>query len=113
MDGLAYFHRLLWPNMAELAARRRHAMLAPMSEKADSVVYRSDVAHGLVGWDVMEVVHLRGEQILSSFVIARHPDGTILRRTTDGTIILTNKWEEVTDEEDLQHYQKYFADRDT
>lgn len=83
-----------------------------MSEKADSVVYRSDAAHGLVGWDVMQVVHLRGEQIVSSFVIARHPDGTILRRITDGAVILKNKWEEVTAEEDLRHYQKCFDDRD-
>jgi hypothetical protein len=31
---------------------------------------------------------------------------------TGGTIVLTNKWEEVTDKKDLQHYQKCFADRD-
>lgn len=83
-----------------------------MSEKADSVVYRSAVEHGLVGWDVVRVVHLHGQQVLSSFVIARHPDGTILRRTTDGTIVLTNRWEEVTDKKDLRRYRECFADRD-
>jgi hypothetical protein len=41
-----------------------------------------------------------------------HPDGTILRRFADGNIILKNKWEEVTDEEDLRRYQKCFDDRD-
>jgi len=84
-----------------------------MSEKADSVVYHSDVAHGLVGWDVMQVVHLRGEQIINSFVIARHPDGTILRRIVGGAIIVTNKWEEVTAEKDLRYYRMCFEDRDS
>jgi len=83
-----------------------------LDEKADSVVYRSDTANGLVGWDVMEVVYLQAKQVVGSFVIARHPDGTILRRFADGTIILKNKWEEVTDEEDLRRYQKCFDDRD-
>ena len=83
-----------------------------LDEKADSVVYRSDTANGLVGWDVMEVVYLRAKQVVGSFFIARHRDGTILRRFADGTIILKNKWEEVTDQEDLRRYQKCFDDRD-
>ena len=81
-------------------------------EKADSVVYRVDTANDLVGWDVMEVVYLRGKQVVDSFVIARYRDGTILRRFADGTIILKNKWEEVRDEEELRRYRKCFADRD-
>jgi hypothetical protein len=60
----------------------------------------------------MEVVYLRAKQVVGSFVIARHPDGTIIRRFADETIILKNKWEEVTDEEDLRRYQKCFDDRD-
>ena len=84
-----------------------------MSEKTDSVIYKSVVAHGLVGWDVMEVVHLRGEQIIKSFVIARHPDGTILRRVVGGAIILTDKWEDVTAEKDLRYYRTCFDDRDS
>ena len=60
----------------------------------------------------MQVVYLRGEQVVESFVIARYPDGTILRRFADGSIIRTNKWEEVTDDEDLRRYRKCFDDRD-
>jgi hypothetical protein len=81
-----------------------------MFEKADSVVYRSGTADGLDLWDVMQVVYLHEEngakQIVGSFVIARLPDGTILRK------IDINKWEKITDEEHLQGYQKRFDDRD-
>lgn len=80
-----------------------------MSTKANSVVYRSGTAYGLDGWDVMQVVYLHeengAEQIVGSFAIARHPDGTILRN------IDLNKWEKITDDEDLRGYQKCFDDR--
>ncbi len=81
-----------------------------MFDRANSVVYRSGTAYGLDGWDVMQVVYQHEEngakQILGSFAIARHPDGTILRN------IDLNKWEKITDEEDLKGYQKCFDDRD-
>src|SRR5882762_7370260 len=81
-----------------------------MFDKANSIVYRSGTANGLDGWDVMQVVYLHeesgAEQIVGSVVIARHPDGTILRN------IDLNKWEKITDEEDLKKRQKCFDDRD-
>jgi hypothetical protein len=81
-----------------------------MFDKANSVVYRSGTAHGLDGWDVMHVVYQHeangARQIVGSFVIARHPDGTILRNLD------LNKWEKITNEEDLKGYQKCFDDRD-
>jgi hypothetical protein len=81
-----------------------------MFEKANSVVYRSGTADGLDGWDVMQVVYLHEEkgakQVVGSFVIARHPDGIILRK------IDINKWEKITNEEDLLGYRKCFDDRD-
>ena len=81
-----------------------------MFDKANSVVYRSGTAHGLDGYDVMQVVYLNEEngtrQIVGSVVIARHPDGTILRN------IDLNKWEKLTDEKDVKRCQKCFDDRD-
>jgi hypothetical protein len=57
----------------------------------------------------MQVVYLHeengAERIVGSFVIARHPDGAILRN------IDLNKWEKITDEEDLRRCQKCFDDR--
>ena len=58
---------------------------------------------------LLRFFYLRAKQVVGSFVIARHPDGTIRRRFADGTIILKNKWEEVTDEEDLWRYHKCFV----
>ena len=58
----------------------------------------------------MQVVYLHeengAERIVGSFVIARHPDGTILRN------IDLDKWEKITDDEDLKKCQKCFDDRD-
>jgi hypothetical protein len=81
-----------------------------MFEEVNSVVYRSGTADGLEGWDVLDVVYLHEEngskQLVGSHVIARHPDGTILRK------IDFNKWEKITDDEHLRGYQKCFDDRD-
>jgi hypothetical protein len=81
-----------------------------MFEIVNSVEYRSGTADGLDGWDVIHVVYLHEEngakQIVGSFVIARHPDGTILRKFD------FNKWEKIVDEEHLRGYQKCFDDRD-
>jgi hypothetical protein len=81
-----------------------------MDATANSVVYRSCTAHGLDGWDALHVVYLHEEngakQIVGSVLLARHPDGTILRN------IDLNRWEKITDEEDLKSYQECFADRD-
>jgi hypothetical protein len=81
-----------------------------MLDTANSVVYLSGTAYGLDGWDVMHVVYQHeangAKQIVGSVVIARHPDGTILRN------IDLNKWENITDEEGLEGYHKCFDDRD-
>ena len=58
----------------------------------------------------MQVVYLYEEngarQIVGSVVIACHPDGTILRK------IDYNKWEKITDEDELKGCRKCFDDRD-
>lgn len=81
-----------------------------MFEKANSIEYRTCVVDGLAGWDVLNVVYLQEEngtkQLLGSHVIARHPDGRIIRK------IDFNKWETITDEEDLRRCQKCFDGRD-
>jgi hypothetical protein len=79
-------------------------------EKANSIEYRTCTADGLDGWDVLNVVYLHEEngakQLVGSLFIARHPDGTILRK------IDFNKGEKIKDDEHLRGYQKCFDDRD-
>ena len=82
-----------------------------ISAPREDVIYRSGTSDGLgAGWDVMQVLYRREDggqmRLANSLVIARHLDGTILRG------IDYNKWERITDADDLRGYQALFDQRD-
>jgi hypothetical protein len=85
-----------------------------MSEPAIThVTYKSGTHHIEPSWDVMQVIYQSTDasskrRIESSFVIARAPDGTIRRRTD----IVLERWEIITDADDLRFFQCVFDDRD-
>lgn len=77
------------------------------------VKYRSGSHHDLgVEWDAMQVVFCgeveEVERIVDSFLIARRADGTVIRKVD----LFSPRWEIVSDEADLQEFQKHFTDRD-
>jgi hypothetical protein len=88
-----------------------------MMDKADpnstTVTYLSGTSEALgPGWDVMQVVYKCEDhgvmRIANHFVIARHPDGTVLRKTD----IILDRWERITDADDFRGFQNCFDDRD-
>jgi hypothetical protein len=85
-----------------------------MSEpKITEVVYRSGT-HLSQSWDVIQVVYryddpdTGAKRPADSFTIARAADGAILRKTD----IVLDRWEIITDEEDLRFYRRHFDERD-
>jgi hypothetical protein len=82
-----------------------------ISAPKEDVIFRSGTSDGLgAGWDVMQVLYRREDggqmRLANSFVIARHFDGAILRGFD------YNKWERITDADDLQGYHDLFDKRD-
>jgi hypothetical protein len=72
------------------------------------VIYKSGI-HPTQGWDVVQVILKDGsDRAENSFVISRDSDGNI-RRKTD---ILFDRWEVVTDEDDLLGFRRCFEERD-
>ena len=74
-----------------------------MPEQESPIIYKSGMIPGLPGWDVMLVLQ-RNKGV--SVALARDANGTIIRN------IDYNLWEEVSNEEALRVYRKYFDDRD-
>jgi hypothetical protein len=76
-----------------------------------TVIYKSGT-HPKQGWDVMQVIYQREElgvrQTVNSFVIARDVAGNIVRKTD----IVLDRWEIISDPDDLRDFQKCFDDRD-
>jgi hypothetical protein len=77
------------------------------------VTYKSGTHHIEPSWDVMQVIYQSTDannkkRIETSFVVARALDGTIRRRTD----IVLERWEIITDPEELRFYQSVFDDRD-
>jgi len=78
------------------------------------VVYKSGTHPTEPTWDVMQVLYeskdanSRAGFQRGSFVIARTPDGTILRRTD----VLLERWEIITNKDDLRFFQSQFETRD-
>jgi hypothetical protein len=72
-----------------------------------TVTYKSGI-HPTKGWDTMQVVYSQKGRILNHFLIARDAAGTIVRKTD----IVLERWEIITDANDLRDFQKCFDDRD-
>jgi hypothetical protein len=78
------------------------------------VIYKSGTHPTEPTWDVMQVIHKSknansGARLQGgSFVIARTPDGTILRRTD----VLLERWETITNDDDRRFFQSFFETRD-
>jgi hypothetical protein len=82
-----------------------------MSEPT-SVIYRSG-AHPTENWEVMQVIYQHedatgAKRFGNSLVIARAADGAVLRKTD----IVLERWEIVTNEEDLRFFKWHFDERD-
>jgi hypothetical protein len=74
-----------------------------------TVTYYSGTDPALgAGWVVMRVVCRREDGEQNSFVIARDAGGNIIRKTD----IMLERWEVVSDENDLREYQHCFDERD-
>ena len=69
--------------------------------------YKSFV-HPTQGWDAMQVIYSQEGRILNHFVIARDAAGTIVRKTD----VFLERWEIITDADDLRGFQKCFDERD-
>ena len=72
-----------------------------------TVTYKSGT-HPTRGWDAMQVIYSQNSRILNHFLIARDAAGTIVRKTD----IVLDRWEIITDADDLRDFQKCFDDRD-
>ena len=72
-----------------------------------TVTYKSGT-HPTRGWDAMQVIYSQNSRILNHFLIARDAAGTIVRKTD----IALDRWEIITDADDLRDFQKCFDDRD-
>jgi hypothetical protein len=72
-----------------------------------TTTYKSYI-HPTQGWDAMQVVYSQEGRILNHFVIARDAVGTIVRKTD----VFLERWEIITDANDLRGFQKCFNDRD-
>jgi hypothetical protein len=80
-----------------------------MPEPNITVGYQSGTSEALgAGWDVMHVVYRENGQIINSFVIARDGGGNIIRKTD----LVLERWEAVSDEEDLRGFRHCFDERD-
>ncbi len=76
--------------------------------KIVTIIYQSG-KHPTENWDVMQVVgKYENGTVANSYVLARDAAGTI-RRKTD---IVLERWEIMTDSEDLRICRKHFEDRD-
>jgi hypothetical protein len=81
----------------------------PTPELKTTVTYRSGTNEALgAGWDAMQVLFSRSDGERNSFMIARDTGGKIIRKTD----IMLDRWEIVTDEEDLQDFRHCFEERD-
>jgi hypothetical protein len=80
-----------------------------MSELKTTVTYSSGTSEALgAGWDVMHVLARREDGEQTSCVIAREVSGKIIRKTD----LILDRWEVITDPEDLQHFRRWFDERD-
>ena len=81
--------------------------------KITQVVYRSGI-HQTQGWDVLQVIFQYDDPTTGAkrpadvYVTARDGNGNILRKTD----ILLDRWEIITDEDDLRVFRKHFDERD-
>jgi hypothetical protein len=76
--------------------------------KIVTIIYQSG-RHPTENWEVMQVVgKYENGTVAISYVLARDAAGIILRKTD----IVLERWEIVTDEEDLRICRKHFDDRD-
>lgn len=80
-----------------------------MSEpKITTIIYQSG-RHPTENWDVLHVIgKYENGTIGNSYLLARYAAGNIFRRTD----IVLERWEMMTDEEDLRICRKHFDDRD-
>jgi hypothetical protein len=60
------------------------------------------------GWEAMQVRFSRSDGERNSFMIARDPAGTIIRKTD----MVLDRWEVVTDAGDLRDFRHCFDERD-
>jgi hypothetical protein len=73
------------------------------------VAYKSGTSEALgAGWDVMHVVYSQDGRVINSFLIARDAGGNIIRKTD----LVLERWEVVSDEEDLRGFRHCFEERD-
>jgi hypothetical protein len=81
----------------------------PEPELTTTVAYYSgtDAVLG-AGWDVMRVVIRREDGEQNSLVIARDAGGNIIRKID----LILDRWEVLTDEEDLKQCRHLFDERD-
>jgi hypothetical protein len=78
-------------------------------ELTTTVTYRSGRNDALgSGWDAMQVLVSRSDGERNSFMIARDASGTIIRKTD----VLLERWEVVTNTEDLRDFRHCFDERD-
>ncbi|MFY9803423.1 MAG: hypothetical protein WAK78_11280 [Candidatus Acidiferrales bacterium] len=78
-----------------------------LEQRPITVTYRSGT-HPTQGWDAMQVIYSQDGRIVNHFLIARDAAGTIVRKTD----IVLDRWEIITDADDLRDFQKCFDDRD-
>jgi hypothetical protein len=80
----------------------------PTSEQRPITVTYKSGTHPTQGWDAMQVIYFQDGRILNHFLIARDAAGTIVRKTD----IALERWEIITDPDNLRGFQKCFDDRD-
>jgi hypothetical protein len=60
------------------------------------------------GWDVMQVVFKNEGHVINHFTIARNASRTIMHKTD----MAFERWEIISNKEDLRVFQKHFDNRD-
>jgi hypothetical protein len=81
----------------------------PAQELKTTVTYRSGSSEALgPAWDAMQVLFSRSDGERNSFMIARNAGGEIIRKID----IMLDRWEVVTDEEELRDFRHCFDERD-
>ena len=85
-----------------------------MSKTTNTTITYKSGPHPTEQWEWLQVIYQHEEpatgakQTGDSFVIARAPDGSILRKTD----IVLERWELITDEDDLRFFRSHFRDND-
>jgi hypothetical protein len=93
-------------DVLEQASEKIHV---PTVEHTTTAIYSSGTSAALgAAWDVMHVVYRRDDGEQSSCVIARDSGGNIIRKTD----VFLERWEVVSDPDDLRDFRHCFNERD-